>query len=543
MNMSLLGASIKYLAVAVALAACCEISIEAATITGVVRDLQGNPLDGVKISITCEHAPDRVEQVNSGEDGAYSFARLLTGKCRISAERSGFETATSAVMVVARESAPITTDFVLIQAHDKDTTVSRPRLKLEAAGIRGLIDPGGYSAPANAAAASGLISGVADIRRTENSTGLSTDRDLPCTLEPELTKNVTANPNNAEANRQLGEFYLAHGLNDQAILYFERARQIEPINLRAIFDLSEALLISGRFDAAREQLSAVPQGAKNVRFHRLLAKVEEGLGHFLEASGEYQIAFERDPSEENSFGIGYELVLAGRPSDATSAFGAGLKTHPLSVTLLIGAGTGKFLQGQSSAAVQLFLQATDANPADPRPYSFLAEAFGISKMEGARVVASLKRHLELFPTDAEAYYFYASILLDEDTSRDVESDQIELLLKQAIALDPNLTKAHFQLGIVYLHRNDYESAKQEFEAAERLTPNNKEVHYRLASAYKKTRRPEAAEREMKLFRDAIEIGTEKGESGAISLEQFISVADVSGHSAVKEVHCPRSIYK
>ena len=45
------------------------------------------------------------------------------------------------------------------------------KFEFEAAGIRGLIDPGGYSAPANAAAASGLISGVADIRRTENGAG------------------------------------------------------------------------------------------------------------------------------------------------------------------------------------------------------------------------------------------------------------------------------------------------------------------------------------------------------------------------------------
>ncbi len=95
----------------------------------------------------------------------------------------------------------------------------------------------------------------------------------------------------------------------------------------------------------------------------------------------------------------------------------------------------------------------------------------------------------------------------------IDNNRVESLLKQAIALDPGLAKAHFQLGTVYAHRNDYESAAREFEATVRLAPDMKEAHYRLASAYKKTGRPEAAEREMQVIprtRDSDK--TQNGES-------------------------------
>ena len=38
--------------------------------------------------------------------------------------------------------------------------------------------------------------------------------------------------------------------------------------------------------------------------------------------------------------MGYELVLAGLPADAARAFESGLKQHPQSIRLLIGAGAG-----------------------------------------------------------------------------------------------------------------------------------------------------------------------------------------------------------
>lgn len=520
----------------------CATLAEAATVAGVVRDAHGNPLDGAQIRMICEPAPEKPLQATSAKDGVYRFVGILPGKCQLSAERSGFRAAIPTIITISSATASVVSDFTLSQlSQEGDATTSQPRLKFEAAGVRGLIDPGGYSAPANAAAASGLISGIADIRRTENGTGSLASKGLPCRLEPELTKAVTANPQDADINRRLGEFYLVHGSASRAIPYLKRARQIDNDDFRTIRDLSEALLMSGQFEETLELLTSLPASQKDADLHRLLARAEEGLGRFIQASEEYKLASEKDPSEENSFGIGYELILAGLPEVAAKAFSTGMERHPSSMTLLIGAGTAEFLEGHSSAAVKLFLHATDLNPTDPRPYSFLVRAFEASGAQSEEVRASLKRYLELSPANAEAHYFYAVGLLHGNVNGGVtDSDRVESLLKQAVVLDPSLTKAHFQLGTVYAHGDDYENAAREFEATVRLAPDMKEAHYRLAAAYKKTGRAEAAEREMKLFREARETTkTENGEGG-ISIEQFISVVDRPGRTATNELECSRN---
>jgi tetratricopeptide (TPR) repeat protein len=495
------GTRRRYLTGAWLLMAWCPTIVEAATIGGVVRDGHGKPIEGVQIKVICEYASKKAMQVISNKDGTYRFVEVPSGKCQLTAERNGFSMAAPAVVTILSASASIVSNFTLSQLpQEGDTTASQPRLKFEAAGVRGLIDPGGYSAPANAAAASGLISGIADIRRRENAPDSPVSRELPCSVEPELTKAVAENPENADANRRLAEFYLAHGTANRAIPYLKRAQQIDNNNSRTALDLAEALLMTGQFNAARELLKLMPESKQEADYHQRLARAEEGLGEFIQASAEYKLAVEKNPTEENSFGIGYELILAGKPEAAASAFHAGLEHHPSSMSLLIGAGTAEFLRGHSAAAVTLFLQGAALNPSDPRPYPFLAEAFEISATQTEEVRTSLKRHLELSPADADAHYFYAlGLLYGGPNSGVIDNDRVESLLKQAIALDPSLTKAHFQLGTVYTHRDDYESAAREFEATVRLAPDMKEAHYRLASAYKKTGRPQEAEREMKLF--------------------------------------------
>lgn len=529
----------RYLAGIWMLVAWCTTIAEAATIAGFVRDAHGNPLDGAQIKMICEQAPEKTTQTTSGKDGAYRFVELLPGKCQLSVERSGFRAAAPAVVTISPASTSVVSDFTLSQlSQEGAATTSQPKLKFEASGIRGLIDPGGYSAPANAAAASGLISGIADIGRTENPPASIASKDLPCRLEPELMKAVTENPQNPDANRRLGEFYLAHGSANQAIPYLKHAMQFDSDDSRTIGDLSEALLTSGQFDAAHELLSPLPEHRKDAGFHRRLARADEGLGQFTQAAEEYQIAAEKDPSEENSFGIGYELILAGQPDAAAKAFNAGLVHHPSSITLLIGAGAAEFLKGHSSVAVKIFLQAADLNPSDPRPYSFLAGGSEISGAQGEEVRASLKRHLELSPGDGEAYYLYAlGLLHGNGYGVVIDNNRVESLLKQAITLDPGLAKAHFQLGTVYAHRNDYESAAREFEATVKLAPDMKEAHYRLASAYRKAGQTQAAEREMKLFREARDSSKALNGYGGISIEQFISVVDRPRSNAASATEC------
>jgi tetratricopeptide (TPR) repeat protein len=519
------------------------------TISGFVRDAEGKAVAGAKVILTNEDPPPVSIQTASGAAGEYQFNALRPGRYQLTTELSGFAPSKPVNVVVGPSAPAQKVDLSLTRVRSdpaaKTSSDARPPLKFEAAGVRGLIDPGGYSAPANAAAASGLVQGIADIKRAGNGSD-SAAGNWPCGLEPELRKAAAATPDNAEANRRMGQFYVAHGQPAKAIPFLERARQLNPQEPATGRDLALAWLGTGQFDAARDLLNFQAKQESSAEVHRLLARAEEGSGMFQEASREYQLAAKLEPAEENLFGVGYELILAGLPQEAARAFEAGLQPFPRSGTLLIGFGTAQFLEGRSAEAVHSFLQAADLNPADPGPYPFLAGTFGISGAEIDRVRGSFKRYLELAPDNAEASYFYALTLSygSARSSDGADLSSAEALLKRALVLDPKLAKAHFQLGTLYAQRGAYQNAVTEYEDTIRLAPDLREAHYRLAGAYRQTGRNELAAREMKLFEDMRAQETSDREDARISIEQFLSVinrpGDRPGHNSQPQAECPNA---
>jgi len=551
----------------------------AGTVSGVVRNADGKPVGGVSVTLISDQDPPITAQAISSAQGEYRFTGLQSGNYHVTATLPGF---VANVPDIVRLPSPSATSFAsakidftltpqLSEAESKSAAPSRLPPKFEAAGVRGLIDSGGYSAPANAAAASVLIGGVADIKRSGNTSGRSAAQDWPCDLEPELMKAVAANPDKSEPRRRLAEFYLAHDQATNAITLLEEARGIKSArndgtNDMVSLDFAVAWMKTGRFDAARDVLTELAArhddrdiheseihetGIHEAEIHTLLARADEGSGLFTQASREYQIAATAEPSEDNLFGTGYELILAGRAADAATAFLSGVQKYPHSITLLIGVGTAEFLEGQTSDSVATFLQATDTDPSDPRPYALLSSAFGRSGVESEKVRASFKRFLDLAPENARANYFYALTLLagrgsdkgskkdDNDKKNDgsaLDIDRVEGLFKRAILLDPNFAKAHFQLGVLYADRGEYDRAVHEYEASVRLAPDFNEAHYRLARAYRRAGSMELAAHEMQLFQNARE--RQASETGtAENIEQFISVMNRPGPQPAAGEQC------
>ena len=519
------------------------------TISGIVRDPSGKPLVGAAVTLTTDAIPPVAQHTTSGEKGDYQFAGLGFGDYYLVVELNGFAPSGPNSIHLSAEAAAAMVDFKLTpKPPDTPSNTSPSPLKFEAAGVRGLIDPGGYSAPANAAAASGLIHGVANLKRSGNLTGAPSPKDWPCALEPELKKAVDANPGVAEANQRLGLFYLAHDQSAKAIPFLDRARELDNNGYAASRNLAMAWIKNGQFDSARGLLTALAGRAGNTEdkpeFHRLLARANEGLGRFTVASQEYAIAAKNDASEESLFGIGYELILAGQPAAAGSAFQAGISQHPRSITLLIGGGTVEFLQGHAADAILLFLRAIDVDPANPRAYAFLSEASSFSSAEGETVRAHFKRFAELAPNNSEALYFYALSLMEErknearEKGSTVADLSIATLLKRAIHLNPNFAKAHFQLANLYESTGDSGQAISEYETTVRLAPNLADAHYRLAAAYRRTGQTDLAARETLQFHSQHEQHAPNHPGGEIGVEDLISVLNQVSGEISAQVQCP-----
>jgi hypothetical protein len=195
----------------------CAAAADSGTISGVVRDEQGKALSGVTVKLN-----GKVSTM-SGPSGDYRFSNLALGAYKIAALLDGCTMASSPVVSVTSASIAVTADLTLMRT---SSTSAQKTPQFQAAGIHGLIDPGGYSASAGADAASGVLRGIADVQRTGMNVGTSSGKDWPCALEPGLQRAVEANPDQAEPNRRLGEFYVAHAQPSMAIPLLKRALQI-----------------------------------------------------------------------------------------------------------------------------------------------------------------------------------------------------------------------------------------------------------------------------------------------------------------------------
>jgi tetratricopeptide (TPR) repeat protein len=516
------------------------VAADRGAISGIVRDEAGKPLGGVRITLTATQGAQTAFQTSTSPSGEYRFTGLASGEYKLSASLADYSFAAPLMVRIATADVAAAADLILTRDSSASSSVAEPAhspVQFEAAGIRGLIDPGGYSASTDGAA-SGLLRGIADIRRTDRSFSISAAKEWPCNLEPELRRAVAEQPDQADANRRLGQFYVAHEQPAKAIPLLKRALQIDSGDYAASRQLAVALLQSGDFESARKTLTSPAEQHSDPELHQLLARADEGSGMFLQAAQEYRSANDEEPSEESLFGMGYELILAGSVADGIAAFETGVREYPRSIPLRIGAGTALFLSGKTSAGLHLLLDATDIDPDDPRPYSFLAGASAASNEESDRVRSSFKRFLDHNPGSANANYYFALALLRAPSPDG--TDRIEALLKRAVQIDPNLAQAHLQLGEIYAQRDDYEDAVPEFEAAVRLDQNLGEAHYRLSMAYRHTGRTQQAAREMEIFR--LSKAGDAGGSGAqgIDLSQFISVMGDPNQHIAQETECPAS---
>ena len=230
----------------------------------------------------------------------------------------------------------------------------------------------------------------------------------------------------------------------------------------------------------------------------LLGDALEAAGDLLGAAEEFQKAAHGDASEENLFDWGNSLLQLRAYAPATDVMVEAVKRFPLSARLQVGLGIARYARGQFEDAIRAFCAAADLEPGDERPYLFLGEMYGVSASLAPEVTKRLARFVEAQPGHALGHFFYAMSLW-KGTPGAAPSPEVLVHLKKAVALDPRLAKAHFQLGVLYGDEGRYPEAISALEEAARLEPSMAQAHYRLAQAYRRTGREELAAKALEAF--------------------------------------------
>jgi len=353
--------------------------------------------------------------------------------------------------------------------------------------------------------------------------------------EAELKLAVQLNPNSAAARTNFGTILLHTGKAALAEGQFRRAQQLEPKDYDANHDLAELLLQAGKvgdaqpflqtaqelrpdsydngydlaladfqlgqLEEARRTALAIAQKQNSGEVHNLLAQIDEKDGKFVDAANEYETAAHLDPSEDNLFDWGSEMLLHRTYEPAIAIFQQATAKYPKSPRLFIGLGLALYSRGKYDDAVQALLTAAAMNPKDPRCYLFLSKAYDSSPKQADEVIEAFRRFAALQPNDAWAQYYLAISLWkgnrEEGTTHDLK--EVESLLTKSIALDGTIPEAHVQLGDLYSGQHEYEKAIPEYVRAIALNPNLSDAHYRLGTDYVHVGKKDEAQQEFAVY--------------------------------------------
>ncbi len=319
--------------------------------------------------------------------------------------------------------------------------------------------------------------------------------------EQQFKKAAALAPREYEPSHNLGEFYVRSNKVPEAIPFLERAQRITPSSYDNGYDLSLAYLLTGRLSDARQLIHSLVKRKDTAELHDLLGEVEEKDGNFVAAANEFEIAAHMEPSENNIFDWGSELLIHQTLEPAIEVFRRGAERYPDSPRMAIGLGMALYSLGKYDDAVKSLLRAADLNPSDPRCYPFLSRAYDSSPSQAEEVIERFRRFSELQPKNGQAVYYYAMSLWKGKRAQDpnVDLSQIELLLKKALALDPVLAEAHLQLANLYSDQRKYAESVPEYLRARELNPDLADVHYRLAQAYVRVGEKDQAQEEFKVY--------------------------------------------
>jgi tetratricopeptide (TPR) repeat protein len=257
--------------------------------------------------------------------------------------------------------------------------------------------------------------------------------------------------------------------------------------------------------AELEQAARIAPG--NPLYRSALGGMYERGGKLEEAVAAFADAVRLDPANPTlnahleSVSLDWGAELAG-----SRHFRAGLvharvtaERFPKSARAYLMLGLFQARNQQNLAAVASYRRAVELDPqsADASVGLGVAQSSaGLVKDAEATFEAGLKK----FPDNAKHRQAYGVLLARMAESGEAPAGRAVAMLESALALDPLLAEAHYQLGSLALASNGAAAAVLHFEAAARNGLDDSRLHYATARALRRLGKADESARHMELFR-------------------------------------------
>ena len=508
------------------------------TIQGNVLNSAGKSIGDASVRLEQEGTLGHVE-TKTNAAGVFAFKALPPGRYLLTAEKSG-QKSHGTVVLALPEGDRKNIDLVLevsadIRADSSAPSPSPPQAmefsdkpNFTIAGVTDWTAVGGHGSDSALRTSEDLARETLTLKPdglNHLRPGLPGDASKENESERKLRAALAEAPGSFDANHQLGEFYFHAGRYRDSIPLLEAAYQIDPAMDDNTYDLALAYKEVGDFSRAREYVQKLRTHKNSADLHRLAGELDEKLGDPLAAVQEEEQAVRLDPSEQNYFEWGSELLLHRAVWQAAEVFRNGARLYPKSPRMLTALGASLFAAALYDEAALRLCDASDLNPADSKPHIFMGKIEREAPTPLPCVEQKLARFLQKQPDSPLANYLYAmAVWKRQELQPDpLALQQVETLLTKAVKIDRNCVDAYLQLGILYSSQHNYEKAIGFYTKAIELDTQLGEAHYRLGVAYDRTGEPTKAKAEFVLHDEIEKQNAAAVERQRREIKQFLVV--------------------
>jgi tetratricopeptide (TPR) repeat protein len=314
---------------------------------------------------------------------------------------------------------------------------------------------------------------------------------------PELEAAARLQPRDQQTQTNLAHAYMEASQPTQAAHAFAAAAAIGPVDADTMHDRALALLESNDDASAKRVLDAIPQSSRNDATEELLGEAEERLGNYRQAEAHFSQAAHLNPSEPNIYAWAVELLRHFSWQPAIKVADYGIQLFPSSTRLKAARAIAFYADNRYKEAAAAFSDLLTADPSNATWASLLGRNCALIADAEATGCENLQHFADQHPRNAEAATYAATALLHQPGERR-DNARARALLQQAIAADPSLADARYQLGVLDQEETRWQDSTTPLEKAIALNPAFAEAHYRLARAYSHLGRREDAAREITL---------------------------------------------
>lgn len=289
-----------------------------------------------------------------------------------------------------------------------------------------------------------------------------------------------AHPSNPEPYAQLGLLEARQGHYKLAVPLYRKALAIDPAVASVRLDLGLALFKDGDLKSAIPEFGAVLKSQpENQQVTTLIGMSYYGLARYKEA-----VPYLRDAARHDQQSLPLRLALA-HSCLWSKEYQCVMDTYHEILALNADSAEADMLAGEAAdemkdneSSTRLFREAAKANPKEPNVHFGLGYLLWTQK-QYPEAASEFKAELANDPNHVQSMEYLADA--------DIQMNQLDLakpILERVVKGNPALPLVHLDLGIIYTEKGEKENAVRELLAAEKLTPNDVDVHWRLGRLYR-----------------------------------------------------------